>query len=203
MSSSSDDLPSSPDDLPWHRNPAFWSFTDQTVIGHAATVVGGIVVFSAVYALWLQMAAGDLSLLVSSRPGAASARIAGLRAATIACYVWFSATFMLAKGGPARNYWLYPLVSLMTGLYLLPVVLFGRVPADPLGTDSFTFADAEIIVAAISVFAPGFLLGLGLAFGFIAVLTYLLETEDEWIDQHLPPEYRIFERAAHEETDGG
>lgn len=198
MTSTPDDLPSSPDDLPWHRNPAFWSFTDQTVIGHAVTVVVGIGVLSAVYALWLQIVAGDLSLLVSSRPGAVSARIAGLRAATIACYVWFSAAFMLAKGGPARNYWLYPLVSLMTGLYLLPVVLFGRVPANPLGTDSFTFADAELIVAVISFFAPGFLLGVGLAFGFIAVLTYVVEAEDEWIDRHLPPEYRIFERAAHE-----
>ncbi|QLG61077.1 hypothetical protein [Halorarum salinum] len=190
----------SPDELPWHRGPAFWSFTDQTVIGHAATVVIGIGVFSAVYTLWLQLVAVDLTLLVSSHPGAASVRLAGLRAATIACYVWFSIAFMLGKGGPLRNYWLYPLVSLLTGVYLLPFALFQRVPADPLGADSVTFADAGLIVAVISVFGPGFLLGLGFTFGFIVVLTYVLETEDEWVDQHLPSEYRLFERAAPEET---
>jgi hypothetical protein len=190
----------SPDDLPWHRNPLFWSFTDQTLLGHVATVVVGIGVFCANYALWSQWIVGDLSVVVASGSDASSARLVGLRIATIVSYVWFSIAFMIGKGGPLRNYWLYPLVSLLTGMYLLPLALFGRVPSDPLGTGAVTFLDVEFVFAVVGVFVPGFGVGLVFGFGFLGVVTYVLDREDEWAAKHLPPEYRRFERAASRET---
>lgn len=186
-------MTTSPSDGPWRQRPILWSFTDQTLIGHMMTVLVGIGVFAATYALWLEMVAGDLSLLISSQPDAVTARLTGLRVATIACYIWFSVAFMFGKGGPLRNFWLYPLLSIFAGRDLLPLVIFGQRADNPIGDVGFTFASPDLVSTTIWFFLPGFLVGLVLAFGFIAVLTYVVDGEDEWIDRHLPEEYAYFQ----------
>lgn len=182
------------DDDPFDGHVAWWSFTDQTIIGHTATVLGGIGAFAAVYLLWLEMIAGDLSLLVASHPNAVTVRVNGMRAATVACYIWFSVAFMFGKGGPFRNFWLYPLLAIITGNNLLPGILFGDYLVDTFGPSGVPILNPDFTVNVMSFFLPGLLVGVVLTLGYIAVLTFVFGSQEEWVNRHMPEEYREYYR---------
>lgn len=125
---------------------------------------------------------------VTGGAAAFTARQDALRIATLACYAWFSIAFMVGKGGPLLNFWLYPVIGVFVALVAVPLALSGQLPTGMLGP-GWTFADPRLVWAVVSFFVPGLLFGVGVTGAFLIVLTCVFEADDEWAARHMPPEW--------------
>lgn len=170
-----------PDGVLW------WTFTDQTWVGHAVVVVIGAIVWCGTYWFWLDAVAGGAHLLFAEGAAATAARQDAMRAAGTACWLWFSLAFISGKGGPFLNTVIYPTILLVLGPYLTGFATFGRFARGDFSAEravSVTFyADVVWIVlhgVAVVVLVIG---------GFLLVSTFVTGAVNEWADRHLPEEW--------------
>ena len=171
-------------------NVAWWTFENQTIIGHALVALIGIGVWFGVYAYWLEAVAGSFQFATIGTPEAIEARLDARRAASTACWLWFSLAVLVGKGGPFLNTVIYPLVLLMTGPWITAFVAFGSWPQG--GPTTATRWSPAFIADGFSLFLPGFLLMMVVVGGF-ALLLYLTGRSEAWTDKHMPEEYHQIE----------
>lgn len=189
-----------PEEVQPPGNVLLWTFADQSRVAHAVVFLGGLLVWMGVYLLWLRYVAGDTSVLVKGGPAAIVSRQAGIRAATVACYLWFSGAFMVGRGGPFLNLTLYPAGQIVGGVYLTPLLVFGRLP-DRIFTTAQLFG-LKFMRDVILFFFPGFLVGLFVTGGFLTILVYVSDADEAWAERHLPPEYHQYMREFHTHHEG-
>ena len=182
-------MPHSPETDP-ADDALWWTFENQTIVGHALVALIGIAVWFGVYAYWLEAIAGNFQFATLGTPEAIQGRRTAWRAATTACYLWFSLAVLVGKGGPFLNTIVYPSIPFLLGPWITALVAFGSLPwgmfsTAPRWTGSF-------IADAISIFLPGFLVTLVLVGGFGLFLHFTGRSE-AWTNKHMPEEYHQIE----------
>lgn len=179
-----------PDEKPEPDAVLWWTFRHQTWLGHALVVLGGFAVWMSAYALHLSVVGGDVALAAAGGPDALAARQAGIRAASVACWLWFSLAFTVGKGGPLLDVTLYPTGALLFGPYLTALVVVGRLPSEMYTAAGPT--SALFVADGVGIFLPGVLLSLAVLGAFLGVKTYVLGTHEAWADKHLPEPYHEY-----------
>lgn len=81
-----------------------------------------------------------------------------MRAASAACWLWFSLAFIVGKGGPFLNTVFYPLGALLFGPYMTALTANGRLPAEMYTAGEPT--SLRFVVVGLGIFLPGFFLSL-------------------------------------------
>ncbi|MFB6236422.1 MAG: hypothetical protein ABEH81_08470 [Halopenitus sp.] len=176
--------------------PLWWTFRNQTVVGHALTVLAGWGVWMAVYWLHLSVVGGGVEQAAAGGPKALAARRAGIRVASAACWLWFSLAFTVGKGGPLLNVSLYPAGALVLGPYLSTLAFVGRLPPEMFTAASPT--SGTFVVVGLGLFLPGFVLSLGVVGTFLGVITYVTGTQESWADRHMPDAYHEYKAKVEE-----
>lgn len=182
-----------PDERP--AGALWWTFRSQSRPGHVLVVLGGLAVWMGTYALHLSVVGGDVELAAAAGPAALAARRAGMRVASVACWLWFAVAFTVGRGGPVLDVSLYPAGALVVGPYLTALVAVGRLPPELFTAAAPT--SAQFIVHGLGVFVPGFVLSLSFLAAFLVVKVYVTGTHDEWAEKHMPEAY--FRMEVHED----
>ena len=171
-------------------NVTWWTFKNQTLVGHALVLLIGIAVWFGVYAYWLETVVGSFQFATLGTSEAIEGRRAAWRAATTACFLWFSLAVIVGKGGPFLNVAIYPATLCSIGPWIVALVAFGSWPRGV-----FTTAprwSGTYLADAISIFLPGFLVTLVLVGGFGLFLHFTGRSE-AWTNKHMPEEYHQIE----------
>lgn len=169
------------------EGPLWWTFKHQTRLGHVLVVLAGLGVWIGMYVVWLEVVGGSFELAAATGAEARAARRGGMRAASVACWLWFSGAFVVGKGGPFLDIGVYPAGALVLGPYLTALAAFGRLPHE-----MFTAASPvslRFIDLGIGLFVPGFLLSLVVVFGFLGIVTYVTGTHYDWAAKHAREEW--------------
>lgn len=178
-----------------------WRFNDQTRLGHAVAALGGFALWIGTFAIWLEVLHGNVHVVVADRPAGIAARQEAMMVATVACYVWFSVAFMLGKGGPFVNLFVYPIVWSAIGPTVTALTVAGWVSGS-FSTGS-TFASPVFILDVVRVFLPGLLVGSALVVGFLVGIFYVTGTGSEWEQRHMPEVWHEHKRQFEDDaTDG-
>ena len=156
-------------------NVTWWTFKNQTILGHALVVLVGVAVWFGVYTYWLEAVAGNLQFATLGTPEAIDGRRAARGAASTACWLWFSIAFLIGKGGPFLNTFVYPATLLIVGPWITSLTAFGSWPRG-----SFTTAPrwtGTYLVDAFSIFLPGFFVTVVVVGGFALLLHFTGRSE--------------------------
>ena len=184
-----------PDDMMW------WTFENQTLVGHALIVLVGVAVWFGVYVYWLDVVVGNFQFATIGGSEAIDARREAWQVATTACFLWFSLAVVAGKGGPYLNTFVYPILLLGLGPWITALLAFGSWPRGV-----FTTArrwSIEYLVHAFSIFVPGYFITVVIIGLFILVL-YVTGKGEEWADKHMPEQYhrrRAIKMRQREEND--
>lgn len=170
-------------------------FADQSRMGHALVVLGGVVVCLLAY-----VGAAALFFGVDVLDHGASVAARGVVAAITSLGVWgyYTAAFIRGKGGPLTDVLIYPIVTMA----LVPVtfrwLVFGPDWAGLRERFSFAIFRPEFIVELVVHVVPGVLFC-----GLLLTLWASMlgeERSSAWQRRHLTPEFRA--AFVEEEGDG-
>ncbi len=156
------------------------SFTTQSRLQHAVTVVGALVVFWIGYFGGLWAVYGDISA-VALETSITEQRVGGITG-SIAVWTYFSIAFVRGYGGPVLNTLAYPLAIVIIAPLLARWALFGP---DVSGlVDRFIGVFVfEPLITTVIVAVPG----LGACMTVLTVWATVLEDarRHEWEREHL------------------
>lgn len=181
------DFEEPPDGFVW------WTFEEQTVVGHALTVIVGVAVWVGVYCYWLETA-GNLEFAAIGSDQAIDVRHAAWQAASTACWLWFAVGILVGKGGPFRNGFVYPATLAVVGPWIVSLALFQSTPRG-MHTTAF-YMSPQYVADAVSLVVPGMLLTLLVVAVFAWVLGKVGRRE-AWERRHMPQAWHDYEPSAH------